>query len=244
MASLRQSISNLFGRKEEAEVEAEALEEQASIEGNDEEPKRRGKRERRSTKNNQPSMGEEEGEEPTPTQPGTAPPEAAFNISPSIVEAQLVNNNAEEPPTDPNFLQRLTEGATKSAQKVGGKVLLLRDMLEMHAKGVHPLQAWEVAVIVSCLVYVLNPIDLILDTLPGGFADDVLVLGAAVHRLDATIHGFEAWKAAHPEEFERGKEQSWFGGSSSQTPPQEDEQGTADDDGDNHNNEQVLSLQL
>jgi len=123
-------------------------------------------------------------------------------------EEHLHSNNDSN---DKGFLKRLAEGATKRAKNVGDKVLLLRDMLEMHCKGIQKLKAWEVGIIVSCLVYVLNPIDVVLDAMPGGFLDDMLVLGAAVHRLDASISKFQRWKQDNPNEFQRGKSLSWFG---------------------------------
>lgn len=134
--------------------------------------------------------------------------DAAKVVANMNTEEHLQSNNDNN---DKGFLKRLAEGATKRAKNVGDKVLLLRDMLEMHCKGVLKLKAWEVGIIVSCLAYVLNPIDVVLDAMPGGFLDDVLVLGAAVHRLDASISKFQRWKQENPVEFQRGKALSWFG---------------------------------
>jgi len=111
---------------------------------------------------------------------------------------------------DKNFLRRLLAGAGGKARQVGGRILLLRDMLEMHIKGVRRLKPWEVGIIVACLVYILNPADLLLDALPCGFADDIVVLAVVVSRLSLTIRLFRLWKKTNPDEFQKGKELPWF----------------------------------
>jgi uncharacterized membrane protein YkvA (DUF1232 family) len=44
------------------------------------------------------------------------------------------------------------------------------------------------------LLYLVSPLDLLPDFLPGGFADDAAVIGFVVKKLRSELVAFEAWE--------------------------------------------------
>jgi len=44
------------------------------------------------------------------------------------------------------------------------------------------------------LVYLVSPLDILPDFLPGGFADDAAVIGFVVRKLRTELAAFEAWE--------------------------------------------------
>ncbi|HET9418757.1 MAG TPA: YkvA family protein [Chthoniobacterales bacterium] len=54
-------------------------------------------------------------------------------------------------------------------------------------------------IIVAALIYLLNPLDMIPDWIPGlGFIDDAFILTLAARRTREVIEQFLAWESAHP----------------------------------------------
>jgi uncharacterized membrane protein YkvA (DUF1232 family) len=70
---------------------------------------------------------------------------------------------------------------------------LLRDRIT----GVYRETPWKtIAALTGALIYVLSPIDLILDFIPGiGFLDDALVIGIAIKLAQPDLEKYREWKA-------------------------------------------------
>ena len=70
---------------------------------------------------------------------------------------------------------------------------LLRDRI----KGAYKETPWRtIAALTGALIYVLSPIDLLLDFLPGiGFFDDALVIGIAIKLAQPDLEKYREWKA-------------------------------------------------
>ena len=57
-----------------------------------------------------------------------------------------------------------------------------------------------IAALTGALIYVLSPIDLILDFIPGiGFLDDAIVIGLAIRLALPDLEKYRAWKTGHKE---------------------------------------------
>ena len=74
---------------------------------------------------------------------------------------------------------------------------LLRDRIT----GVYRETPWKtIAALTGALIYVLSPIDLILDFIPGiGFLDDALVIGLAIKLAQPDLEKYRAWKTSREE---------------------------------------------
>lgn len=75
------------------------------------------------------------------------------------------------------------------------------ELLRDRVTGVYKETPWKtIAAITGALIYVLSPIDLILDFLPGiGFLDDALVIGLAIKLAQPDLEKYRAWKASREE---------------------------------------------
>lgn len=73
--------------------------------------------------------------------------------------------------------------------------LMLR-MLKDYRKGLYREVPWfTIASIVFALLYVLNPLDLIPDFIPGiGYLDDLSVLGITLRFIESDLHKYLDWK--------------------------------------------------
>lgn len=77
-----------------------------------------------------------------------------------------------------------------------GKVLLsmLRDYISGRYREV---PYWVIGAVSLALLYVLNPLDVIPDVVPGfGYLDDATVLAFCVKLVENEIEKYKAWKAA------------------------------------------------
>ena len=72
-------------------------------------------------------------------------------------------------------------------------VELLRDRII----GAYKETPWRtIAALTGALIYVLSPIDLLLDFIPGiGFFDDALVIGIAIKLAQPDLEKYREWKA-------------------------------------------------
>ena len=75
---------------------------------------------------------------------------------------------------------------------------LLRDRI----KGAYKETPWRtIAALTGALLYVLSPIDLVLDFFPViGFLDDALVIGLAIKLAQPDLEKFRDWKASRKEQ--------------------------------------------
>ena len=75
------------------------------------------------------------------------------------------------------------------------------ELLRDRVAGVYKETPWTtIAALTGALLYVLSPIDLILDFIPGiGFLDDALVIGLAIKLAQPDLEKYRAWKTARKE---------------------------------------------
>lgn len=72
------------------------------------------------------------------------------------------------------------------------------ELLRDRARGTYKETPWRtVAALTGALIYVLSPIDLILDLIPViGFLDDAIVIGLAIKLAQPDLEKYRAWKAS------------------------------------------------
>ncbi len=75
------------------------------------------------------------------------------------------------------------------------------DLLRDRVTGVYKETPWTtIAALTGAIIYVLSPIDIILDFIPGiGFLDDAIVIGLAVRLAQPDLEKYRAWKASQAE---------------------------------------------
>jgi uncharacterized membrane protein YkvA (DUF1232 family) len=73
---------------------------------------------------------------------------------------------------------------------------LLFSIIQDYVKGEYRvIPFWSIAAIVAALLYVLNPIDLMPDFIPGvGYVDDTLVVAACLAMVEQDLHNYKDWK--------------------------------------------------
>ena len=105
---------------------------------------------------------------------------------------------------DPEKLQKIAEESYKSGAARSGPFTAVMDdfrtlirLVVAYARGHYreiPADAL-VVVVAGFLVYVVSPLDLIPDFLPGGFADDAAVVVWVVKSVRSELDNFRAWEA-------------------------------------------------
>ena len=75
------------------------------------------------------------------------------------------------------------------------------ELLHDRVTGVYKETPWTtIAALTGALIYVLSPIDLILDFIPIiGFLDDAIVIGLAIKLAQPDLEKYRAWKASREE---------------------------------------------
>lgn len=75
------------------------------------------------------------------------------------------------------------------------------ELLRDRVAGVYRKIPWgTIAALTGALIYVLSPIDLILDFIPGiGFLDDAIVIGLAIRLALPDLEKYRAWKTGRKE---------------------------------------------
>ena len=75
------------------------------------------------------------------------------------------------------------------------------ELLRDRVAGIYMETPWTtIAALTGALIYVLSPIDLILDFIPGiGFLDDAIVIGLAIKLALSDLEKYRAWKTGHKE---------------------------------------------
>ena len=75
------------------------------------------------------------------------------------------------------------------------------ELLRDRVAGVYKETPWKtIAALTGALIYVVSPIDLILDFIPGiGFLDDAIVIGLAIKLALSDLEKYRAWKANREE---------------------------------------------
>ena len=76
------------------------------------------------------------------------------------------------------------------------------ELLRDRVKGTYTETPWRtIAALTGALIYVLSPIDIILDFIPGiGFLDDAVVIGLAIKLAQPDLEKYRTWKASRKEQ--------------------------------------------
>jgi uncharacterized membrane protein YkvA (DUF1232 family) len=109
---------------------------------------------------------------------------------------------AERVLNDPERLQQIAEDSYKSGASRSGPFGAVMDdfrtlirLVVAYARGHYrDIPADALAMIVGGLLYVISPLDLIPDVLPGGFADDAAVVVWVVKTVRSELDAFRAWE--------------------------------------------------
>ena len=75
------------------------------------------------------------------------------------------------------------------------------ELLRDRVKDIYKETPWTtIAALVGALIYMLSPIDLILDFIPGiGFLDDAIVIGLAIKLAQSDLEKYRTWKVRRGE---------------------------------------------
>ena len=86
-----------------------------------------------------------------------------------------------------------TAGVLKKYTELGK---LMVNMLKDYKVGIYKDVPWfTIASVVFALLYVLNPLDIIPDFIPGfGYVDDASVLALALRFIESDLHKYLDWK--------------------------------------------------
>jgi len=103
---------------------------------------------------------------------------------------------------DPKALRKVAEEASQTASRRSGPFETVLDdfrtlirLTVAYSRGHYrKIPADQLAVVVAGLVYVVSPIDLVPDFLPGGFLDDAFVVGWVIKTVRAELDAFRAWE--------------------------------------------------
>ena len=76
------------------------------------------------------------------------------------------------------------------------------ELLRDRVRGAYRETPWRtIAALTGALIYVLSPIDLILDFIPGiGFLDDAVVIGLAIKLAQPDLEKYRTWKESRKEQ--------------------------------------------
>ena len=101
------------------------------------------------------------------------------------------------------------EKVTKNADKIKGKVesagplkrfiddvkLLISMVKDYWNHEYREIPFWAIATVVFALLYVLSPVDLIPDIIPGvGYLDDAVVIGLCLFMIEKELDKYGEWK--------------------------------------------------
>ena len=103
---------------------------------------------------------------------------------------------------DPKALRKVAEEASQTASRRSGPFETVLDdfrtlirLTVAYSRGHYrKIPADQLAVVVAGLVYVVSPIDLVPDFLPGGFLDDAFVVGWVIKTVRGELDAFRAWE--------------------------------------------------
>ena len=76
------------------------------------------------------------------------------------------------------------------------------ELLRDRVKGTYTETPWRtIAALTGALIYVLSPIDIIFDFIPGiGFLDDAVVIGLAIKLAQPDLEKYRTWKESRKEQ--------------------------------------------
>ena len=84
-------------------------------------------------------------------------------------------------------------------QKYSELAKVMYGMLKDYRKGVYSKVPWfTIATIAFSFLYILNPLDIIPDFIPGlGYIDDLAVLTFGLRFIESDLHNYLDWKLEH-----------------------------------------------
>jgi uncharacterized membrane protein YkvA (DUF1232 family) len=90
--------------------------------------------------------------------------------------------------------QKMTTASLLKKYAELGKLMI--NMLQDYKRGVYKNVPWfSIASVAFALLYVLNPLDLVPDFIPGfGYVDDLSVLTLALRFVETDLHKYMDWK--------------------------------------------------
>ncbi len=98
---------------------------------------------------------------------------------------------------DENTLNKAEHKANK-LKKSSSSFLLLIEMVKSHLSGKFKIPTKELAIIIGAIVYVVSPIDAVVDLIPFvGYVDDATVIGIALKALFETIEKYKKYKESN-----------------------------------------------
>ena len=125
-----------------------------------------------------------------------------MSIDPTEVQKRLQKDSKGISPED-------IDGAIRNMSKITGKIksskvlvqfyddaLILFSLLRDYFKGYYTRIPWYViCAITAALLYVLCPVDMIPDFIPGvGLVDDAMIIGACLYMVKLEVEDYRQWK--------------------------------------------------
>ena len=105
---------------------------------------------------------------------------------------------------DPQALRELAQEATRKAKSIPkapfaqlwGYLQAMLRLIRAYYRGEYRnVRFANLVLIIGAIIYVLDPLDLIPDWIPGlGFLDDATILAFAVQKTRETLDAFKAWE--------------------------------------------------
>jgi uncharacterized membrane protein YkvA (DUF1232 family) len=103
---------------------------------------------------------------------------------------------------DPKAMRKVAEEASRTANSRTGPFQAVLDdfrtlirLVVAYSRGHYrKIPPDQLAIVVAGLIYVVSPIDLIPDFLPGGYVDDALVIGWVIKTVRAELDAFREWE--------------------------------------------------
>ena len=97
------------------------------------------------------------------------------------------------------FLNDLEE-KMKIIPSIGKKLSMIPVMISLVRDFIHKkytrIPAGSIIAIVSALIYVFNPLDIVPDVIPGaGYIDDIAVIAICLKLIDSDIKDYKEWKS-------------------------------------------------
>lgn len=86
-------------------------------------------------------------------------------------------------------------------QKYSELAKVMYGMLKDYRKGVYTKVPWfTIATIAFSFLYILNPLDIIPDFIPGlGYIDDMAIITFGLRFIESDLHNYLDWKLEHEE---------------------------------------------
>lgn len=116
-------------------------------------------------------------------------------------EAEIVIKEVEKEVESKSFLSSVIDrvgrftSITKVAKDMFDDLVLFKDMVSAHLHGHYSLPKSRLVLIVAALIYVVNPIDVIPDTIPIlGYVDDIMIFNYIKKMLLKELAEFRSWR--------------------------------------------------